>query len=64
MGCRYETREIGIVPSIGSFFWAGALGTTRIADPKEELMAPLMIQLRGAQMPNNSKLPFDLWTMM
>lgn len=60
-GVSVRTRQIDIGPSVGSFFWPGALGSTWIADPKEGLMATLMIQLRGAQLPQNSKIAFDFW---
>ncbi|HZG17292.1 MAG TPA: serine hydrolase domain-containing protein [Candidatus Bathyarchaeia archaeon] len=63
-GVSVRSRQIGLGPSVGSFFWPGALGTTWIADPKEDLMATLMVQLRGAQLPQNSKLAYDFWTMM
>lgn len=63
-GVSVRIRQIGIGPSVGSFFWPGALGSTWIADPKEKLMATLMIQLNGAQLPNNSKIALDFWTMM
>ncbi|NBD24887.1 serine hydrolase domain-containing protein [Paenibacillus glycinis] len=63
-GVSVRTKQIGIGPGIGSFFWPGALGTTWIADPREELMATLMIQLRGAQLPKNSLIAYDFWTML
>jgi CubicO group peptidase (beta-lactamase class C family) len=63
-GVAVRTRQIGFGPSVGSFFWSGALGSTWIADPQEDLMATLMIQLRGAQLPQNSKIAQDFWTMM
>ncbi|MEW9700822.1 serine hydrolase domain-containing protein [Paenibacillus sp. SI8] len=61
-GVSVRTKQIGIGPSVGSFFWPGALGSTWIADPKEGLVATLMIQLRGAQLPKNSKIAMDFWT--
>lgn len=63
-GVSVRTKQIGIGPSEGSFFWPGALGSTWIADPREELMATLMIQLRGAQLPKNSLIAHDFWTMI
>lgn len=63
-GVSIRTRQIGIGPSEGSFFWPGALGSTWIADPREELMATLMIQRRGAQLPKNSLIAHDFWTMI
>ncbi|MBB6731356.1 serine hydrolase domain-containing protein [Cohnella zeiphila] len=63
-GVSVRTKQIGIGPSVGSFFWPGALGSTWIADPKEDLMATLMIQLRGAQLPENSKIALDFWTLI
>jgi CubicO group peptidase (beta-lactamase class C family) len=63
-GVSVRTKQIGIGPSEGSFFWPGALGSTWIADPQENLMATLMIQLRGAQLPKNSWIAQDFWTMI
>lgn len=63
-GVSVRTRSIGIGPGAGSFFWPGALGSTWIADPRENLMATLMIQLRGAQLPKNSWIAQDFWTMI
>jgi CubicO group peptidase (beta-lactamase class C family) len=63
-GVSVRTRQIGIGPSEGAFFWPGALGSTWIADPREELMATLMIQLRGAMLPKNSMIAHDFWTMI
>lgn len=63
-GVSVRTRAIGIGPGVGSFFWPGALGSTWIADPREDLMGTLMIQLRGAQLPKNSKIALDFWTMI
>lgn len=63
-GVSVRTRQIGLGPSVGSFFWPGVLGSTWIADPQEQLMATLMIQLRGAQLPNNSTIAQDFWTMI
>ena len=58
-GVSVRTRQIGFGPGVGSFFWPGALGSTWIADPQEGLMATLMLQLRGAQLPQNSKIAQD-----
>jgi CubicO group peptidase (beta-lactamase class C family) len=63
-GVSVRTRQIGLGPSAGSFFWPGALGSTWIADPQEGLMATLMLQLRGAQLPQNSTIALDFWTMI
>ncbi|HLZ61826.1 MAG TPA: serine hydrolase domain-containing protein [Ktedonosporobacter sp.] len=63
-GVSVRTRQIGFGPGVGSFFWPGALGSTWIADPQEGLMATLMLQLRGAQLPQNSKIALDFWTMI
>lgn len=63
-GVSVRTRQIGFGPGVGSFFWPGALGSTWIADPQEGLMATLMLQLRGAQLPQNSKIAQDFWTMI
>lgn len=63
-GVSVRTRQVGFGPSVGSFFWPGALGSTWIADPQEDLMATLMLQLRGAQLPQNSTIALDFWTMI
>ncbi len=63
-GVSVRTRQIGLGPSVGSFFWPGVLGSTWIADLQENLIATLMIQLRGAQLPNNSHIAQDYWTMI
>jgi CubicO group peptidase (beta-lactamase class C family) len=46
-GVAVRTRQIGLGPSVGAFFWPGAFGTTWIADPKEHLMATLLTQVVG-----------------
>ncbi|SFI41834.1 CubicO group peptidase, beta-lactamase class C family [Paenibacillus sp. UNC496MF] len=63
-GVSVRTKQIGIGPSVGSFFWPGALGSTWIADPREALMATLLIQRSGAQLPKNSLIAYDFWTMI
>jgi CubicO group peptidase (beta-lactamase class C family) len=40
-GIGVRTRRTGLGPSVGSFFWPGAFGTTWVADPQEHLMATL-----------------------
>lgn len=47
-GVAVRTRRLGLGPSVGSFFWPGAFGTTWIADAQEQLMATLMPQVLGA----------------
>lgn len=44
-GVAVRTRQIGLGPSVGAFFWPGAFGTTWIADPKEHLVATLLTQI-------------------
>ena len=63
-GVSVRTRQAGLGPGVGAFFWPGALGSTWIADPQEDLMATLMIQLRGAQLPQLSHIPLDFSTML
>ncbi len=46
-GVAVRTRRIGLGPSVGSFYWPGAFGTTWIADPQEGLIATLLPQLIG-----------------
>ncbi len=47
-GVAVRTRRIGLGPSVGSFFWPGAFGTIWMADPQEQLMATLLLQVVGA----------------
>jgi hypothetical protein len=47
-GVAVRTRQVGLGPSVGSFSWPGAFGTTWIADPKEDLMATLLLQVGSA----------------
>lgn len=63
-GVEVRTRQVGLGPSVGSFKWSGALGTTWIADPQENLMATLMIQLAGAQFHHLNTISQDFWTLM
>ncbi len=63
-GVSIRTRQVGFGPGIGSFFWSGALGSIWIADPQEDLVATLMLQLRGAQLPQSSKIPQDFCTLL
>jgi CubicO group peptidase (beta-lactamase class C family) len=44
-GVAVRTRRIGLGPSVGSYYWPGAFGTTWIADPQEGLMATLLPQI-------------------
>lgn len=62
-GVQIRARQVGLGPSAGSFFWPGALGTTWLADPQEDLVATLMFQLSGAQMLNFSPISQDFWTL-
>ncbi|GHO95823.1 hypothetical protein KSF_058710 [Reticulibacter mediterranei] len=43
-GVAVRTRRLGLGPSVGSFSWPGAYGTTWVADPQEGLMATLLYQ--------------------
>ncbi|MFL5661502.1 MAG: serine hydrolase domain-containing protein [Ktedonobacteraceae bacterium] len=47
-GVAVRTRRIGLGPSVGSFYWPGAFGTTWVADPQEGLMATLLPQVVSA----------------
>jgi CubicO group peptidase (beta-lactamase class C family) len=47
-GVAVRTKRIGLGPSVGSFFWPGAFGTTWMADPQEHLMATLLLQVVSA----------------
>jgi CubicO group peptidase (beta-lactamase class C family) len=47
-GVAVRTRQVGLGPSVSSFGWPGAFGTTWIADPKEDLMATLLLQVGSA----------------
>ncbi|GHO96366.1 hypothetical protein KSF_064140 [Reticulibacter mediterranei] len=62
-GVAVRTRRIGLGPSIGSFFWPGAYGTTWICDPQEDLMATLLFQVIGAN-PFYTQLGEDFLAMI
>ncbi len=47
-GVAVRTKRTGLGPSVGSFYWPGAFGTTWAADPHEGLMATLLPQVVGA----------------
>jgi CubicO group peptidase (beta-lactamase class C family) len=47
-GVAVRTRRLGLGPSVGSFYWPGAFGTTWVADPHEGLMATLLPQVLEA----------------
>lgn len=44
-GVAVRTKRIGLGPSVGSFYWPGAFGTTWMADPQEGLIATLLPQV-------------------
>lgn len=62
-GVAVRTRRIGLGPSVGSFFWPGAYGTTWICDPQEDLMATLLFQVVSAN-PFYTQLSEDFLTML
>lgn len=47
-GLAVRTRRVGLGPEVGSFYWPGAFGTTWIADPREDLVATLLLQVVSA----------------
>jgi CubicO group peptidase (beta-lactamase class C family) len=55
-GVAVQTRPLEPGPGVGTFSWPGALGTAWYADPQNDLIAILMIQLvdavRGAKWRN------------
>ena len=53
-GVAVRTSPGGLGQSAGSFFWPGAFGTAWYADPQEDLVAIMLLQLNGAVMA-------DLW---
>jgi CubicO group peptidase (beta-lactamase class C family) len=61
-GVAVRTHRIGLGPSVGSFYWPGAFGTTWIADPQEGLMATLLPQIVGTN-PFYTQLSEDFLTM-
>jgi CubicO group peptidase (beta-lactamase class C family) len=61
-GVAVRTRQTGIGPSVGSFFWPGAFGTTWIADPGEQLAATLLTQVAGPE-PFHPPLTEDFQTL-
>jgi CubicO group peptidase (beta-lactamase class C family) len=48
-GVSVRTRQAAVGPSVGSFFWPGAFGTTWIADPRQQLAATLLTQVVGPE---------------
>ena len=45
---RTDRGENPLPGSVGSFYWTGAYGTTFYVDPKQQLVAIMMIQVPGA----------------
>jgi CubicO group peptidase (beta-lactamase class C family) len=45
---RTDSGENPLPGSVGSFYWTGAYGTTFYVDPKQQLVAIMMIQVPGA----------------
>ena len=43
-GLEVQTKRVGLGPSVGSYWWAGATGVSWIADPEEDLIYLRMIQ--------------------
>ena len=62
-GVSVRTRQTGIGPGVGSFFWPGAFGTTWIADPREQLVATLLTQVAGPE-PFYPRLTEDFQTLI
>jgi CubicO group peptidase (beta-lactamase class C family) len=61
-GVAIRTRRIGLGPSVGSFGWPGAFGTTWIADPHEDLVATLLLQV-GSANPFYTQVGEDFFTL-
>src|SRR5258708_6710893 len=47
-GVEVRTRQVGLGPSVGTFSWPGGLGTAWYADPQEDLVAIILLQLQNA----------------
>ncbi len=62
-GVAVRTKRIGLGPSVGSFYWPGAYGTTWIADPQEDLTATLLFQVVGAN-PFYTRIGEDFLAML
>ena len=45
---RTDSGENPLPGSVGSFYWTGAYGTTFYVDPRQQLVAIMMIQVPGA----------------
>jgi CubicO group peptidase (beta-lactamase class C family) len=61
-GIGVRTKRIGLGPSMGSFFWPGAFGTTWMADPQEHLMTTLLFQVVGTN-PHYTQVGEDFLTL-
>ncbi len=62
-GIGVRTKRTGLGPSVGSFFWPGAFGTTWMADPQEHLMATLLFQVVGTN-PHYTAVGEDFLTLI
>jgi CubicO group peptidase (beta-lactamase class C family) len=61
-GIAVRTRRIGLGPSVGSLSWPGAFGTTWVADPQENLMATLLLQVASVN-PFYTQIGEDFFTL-
>jgi CubicO group peptidase (beta-lactamase class C family) len=61
-GIAVRTRRIGLGPSVGSLSWPGAFGTLFLADPQEDLMATLLLQVASAN-PFYTQVGEDFFTL-
>jgi CubicO group peptidase (beta-lactamase class C family) len=47
-GVQVLTKQTGLGPSVGTFGWPGALGTAWYVDPREDLVAIILLQYQNA----------------
>lgn len=60
-GMGVVRSRAGIGPSVGAFGWDGGLGTSAMADPREDLVAILMTQVAWTS-PSPPTVWHDFWT--
>jgi CubicO group peptidase (beta-lactamase class C family) len=47
-GVQVLTKQTGLGPGVDTFSWPGALGTAWYADPREDLVAIILLQRQNA----------------
>lgn len=65
-GVQVLTKQTGLGPSVGTFGWPGGLGTAWYVDPREDLVALILLQHQNAIVAADwrSKIGDDFLTLM